>query len=161
MILGIIQSFPIFLELTLHWQKTLFSIFWCFRDPNDIRMNWKFTSISFWKERSVGAKEVNKRRPEGQDRWAHAARFFGWVGPTILGLEPPMSSILFPELRPDLKTRIKIVSRRLSEGSAAQTQKPWNRDLELQTGGGKLQRLLHRLHDEEGVVQPWTMGLWK
>ena len=103
-------------------------------------MTWKFTSISFWKERSIGAKEANKRRPEGQDRWAHVARFLGRVGPTILGLEPPMPSIFFPEPHLDLKTTIKVVSRRFSEGSAAETQKPWNRDLELQIGGGKLWR---------------------
>ena len=66
-----------------------------FQDPNDVRMTWKFTSISFW--RSVGAKEANKRRPEGQDRWAHMAIFLGHVGPTILGLEPPMPSIFFPQ----------------------------------------------------------------
>ena len=82
-------------------------------------MTWKSTSISFWKERSVGAKEANKQRPEGQDRWAHAARFLGRVGPTILVLEPPMPSIFFPEPRLDLKMTIKIVSRHLSEGSSA------------------------------------------
>ena len=74
---GKISQFSYFSGLTLHWQKTLFSIFGCFRDPNDVRMTWKFTSISFWKDRSVGAKEANKRRSEGQDRWAHAARFLG------------------------------------------------------------------------------------
>ena len=103
-------------------------------------MIWKFTSINFWKERSIGAKEANKRRPEGQDRWAHAAKFLGRVGPTILGLEPPMSSIFFPEPRLDLKTTIKIVPQRFPEGSAAETHKHRNRDLELQIGGGKLRR---------------------
>ena len=96
-VLGIINNFPIFLELTLHCQKTPFSIFWCFRDPNDVQMTCKFTSISFWKEQSVGAKEANKRRPEGQDEWAHAARFPDRVGPTKMALEPPLPSILLPE----------------------------------------------------------------
>ena len=85
------------MELTLRRQKTQFSIFSCFRDPNDVQMTWKFTSISFWKEQSVGAKEANKGRPEGQKRWAHAARFLGRVGPPNLGLEPPTPSIFFPE----------------------------------------------------------------
>ena len=96
MILRIFHSFPIFLELTLHRKKTLFSIFWCFRDPNDVQMTWKFTSISFWKERSVGAKEANKQRPEGQDRVAHAARFLGRVGSSLFPLVAPMSSIFSP-----------------------------------------------------------------
>ena len=140
MILVRFHSFPIFLKLTLHWQKSLFSIFWCFRNPNDVQMTWKFTSISFWNEQSVGAKEAKKWKPEGQKRGAHAARFLGRVGPTILGLEPPMTSIFFPEPRLDLKPTIKIVSRRLSEGRPPKTQKHRNRDLELQIGEGKLRQ---------------------
>ena len=60
-------------------------------------MTWKFTSISFWKEQSVGAKEANKRRPEGQVEWAHAARFLGHVGPINWDLVAPLPSIFFPE----------------------------------------------------------------
>ena len=103
-------------------------------------MTWKFTSISFWKEEDLGAKEANKRRPEAQKRVAHAAKESGRVGPTILGLEAPLPSIFFPSLRLDLKTTIKIVPRRLSEGSAAETQNHETEDLELQIGGGKLRR---------------------
>ena len=97
-VLGIINNFPIFLELTLRCQKTPFSIFWCFRDPNDVQMTWNFTGITFfWKERNVGAKESKKRRPEGQKGWAHAARFLDHVGPTKLALGPPLPSIFLAE----------------------------------------------------------------
>ena len=96
MILGIFDMFPIFMELTLRRQKTLFIYFKCFRDPNDVQMTWKFTSIIFWKEQSVGAKEANKRRPEGQNRWSHAAPVPGHVGPLLLGLGAPLSSIFPP-----------------------------------------------------------------
>ena len=62
------------------------------RHPNDLEIY----EHQFLEGRSVGAKEANKRRPEGQGRWAHVARFLGHVGPAILGLEPPMPSIFFP-----------------------------------------------------------------
>ena len=74
-------------------KKLPFSIFWCFRDPNDVQMTYYFTGINFWKEQSVGTKEANKRRPEGQDRWVHVARFLGHVGPINLGLVAPMPSV--------------------------------------------------------------------
>ena len=40
---------------------------------------------------------------ELKNRSIPAARFLGRVGPTILGLEPPMSSIFSPEPHLDLK----------------------------------------------------------
>ena len=52
----------------------------------------------------------------------------------------------FPKLPLDLKPTIKIVPRRFPEGSATETQKHRNRDLELQIRGGKLRR------DAAGVV---------
>ena len=79
MILGIFHSFPIFLELTLHWQKTLFSIFLSFRDPNDVQMTYKFTRIIFWKEEGIWAKEAKKWRPEGQNTWAHVMATCWWT----------------------------------------------------------------------------------
>ena len=89
--------------------------------------------IRFW-------KEANKRRPEGQKRVAHAARFPGCVGPTIWGIGAPLSSIFFPEPPSWPKNDYKNSTRRTSERRAAETQKPRNRDLELQIGGGKLRR---------------------
>ena len=173
MILGIFHSFPIFLELTLHWQKTLFSIFWCFRDPNNVQMTWKFTSINFRKEEDLGVKEANERRPEAQKGVAHAARFLGRMGPTILGLEPPMSSIFFPELPSWPKNDYKnSLPTPFGAEAAENTETPKQRSGAADWRGGTLaercrsglhlpQRYLHRLHDEEGVVHPWTMGLSK
>ena len=59
LIFGIIHNFPIFLELTLHREETLFSMLSTFSYSND---------VIFWKERNVGAKEANEQRPEGQNR---------------------------------------------------------------------------------------------
>ena len=67
-VLGIINNFPIFLELTLRCQKTPFSIFWCFRDTNDVQMTWNFTGIIFLegtKRRRKGIEETETRRPKG------------------------------------------------------------------------------------------------
>ena len=61
----IFHSFPIFLELTLLWEKTLFSIFLSFREPNDVQMTCKFKGIIFWMDEGVGAKEAKKWRPQG------------------------------------------------------------------------------------------------
>ena len=60
MILEIFHSFSIFLELTLHSQKILFSIFLSFRDPNDVQMTYKFKGFIFL--------EGRRRRSEGSKR---------------------------------------------------------------------------------------------
>ena len=104
---GNISQFPYFLELTLHWQKALFSIFWCFRDPNDVQMTWKFTSIGFMKEEDLGAKEANERRPEAQKGVAHAARFLGHVGPPSGASWLRCRRSFLPRPRLDLKTDYK------------------------------------------------------
>ena len=67
-VLGIINNFHIFLELTLHCQKTPFSIFLRFRRPNHVIMTWDFTGITFLegtKRRRKGIEETETRRPNG------------------------------------------------------------------------------------------------
>ena len=114
MILGMFHSFHIFLKLTLHWHKTLFSIFWCFRDPNDVQMTWKFTSISFMKEEDLGAKEANERRPKrGWPTWPDSLA--AWGPPSGASWLLCRRSFL-PRLRLDLKPTIKIAPRRRSRG---------------------------------------------
>ena len=67
-----------------------------FRDPNDVQMTCKFTSANIWKKEDLGVKEANRRRPEGQKRWAHAAPVPSHVGPPNLGLDAPLPSIFPP-----------------------------------------------------------------
>ena len=91
MILGIFHSFPIFLELTLHCQKTLFSTFLSFRDPNDVQMTYKFKGIIFWKEEGVGGEKVEARRPKdigprGQILWPRGTHPFGPRGSAAVDL---------------------------------------------------------------------------
>ena len=103
-------------------------------------MTCKFTSVNFWKEEDLRAKEANKQRPEGQDRWAHAARYMGRVGPLLLGLGAPLPLIFPPPTPFRPKNAYKNYPPTFSGRSAAETQKHRNRDLELQIGGGKLRR---------------------
>ena len=142
MILGIFHDFPIFMELTLRKQKTLFSIFYCFRYPNDVQMTWKFMSISFWKEQSVGAKEANKRRPEGPDEWGHAAPLLAaWDPPTWASTLRCRRSFLH-RLRFDLKPPIKIVPQRSLEGAPQKHRntetETWSCRSEGENSGGAL-----------------------
>ena len=142
MILGIFHTFPIYLELTLHCQKTPFSIFWCFRDPNDVQMTWNFAKIIFWKEQSVGAKEVQKWKAEDKKRgptWPDSlAAWSTPSGPLSLRCRRSLS----PWLRLDLKTTIKIVPRRLSGGAPQKHRnhetKTWSCRLERKNSDGAL-----------------------
>ena len=72
----------------------------------------------------------------------------------------------------DLKMPIKKVPDVLWKKRRTNTETPKRRsgaaDWRGKTPAGRcrgglhlLQRLLHRLHDEGGVVHLWTMGLWK
>jgi hypothetical protein len=105
-------------------------------------MTWKFTSISFWKEQSVGAKEANKRRPEGPDEWAHAAHVPGRVGPPFWHSELRCRRSFLHRLRFDLKTPIKIVPRRSLEGAPQKHRntetETWSCRLEGENSGGAL-----------------------
>ena len=162
-VLGIINNFPIFLELTLRCQKTPFSIFWCFRDQTTSKWPEILRGSFFWKERNVGAKESKKRRPDSLTAWGPPS----WPS----GLRCRRS--FFPKLRLDLKTTIYrppqgFRERERRRNTETTKQRPGAEDWRGKTPAGRcrcgllpLQQHLHRHHDEEGVVHPWTMGLWK
>ena len=88
MILGIFHCSPIFLELTLHWQKTQICYILMFqgakRRPNDL----KIYEHQFYEGRRLGS--------EAQKGMAHAARFLGRMGPTFWSLVAPLPSIFSP-----------------------------------------------------------------
>ena len=105
-------------------------------------MTWKFTSISFWKEKDLGAKEANKRSPEAQKRVAHAARYLGRMGPTIWSLEAPLPSIFSPTTPFGPKTDYKIVPDALRKGAPQKHRnhetETWSCRLEGENSGGAL-----------------------
>ena len=96
MILGIFDMFPIFYAINPAQAENPISFLYCFRDPNDVQMTCKFTSVNIWKEEDLWAKEANKRSHEGQKGWAHAAPVPGHVGPLQMGLGAPLPSIFPP-----------------------------------------------------------------
>ena len=85
------------MELILRRQKTPFFFLYLFQDLNDVIMSYKFRGVIILEGEYLGAKEVNERRPEDQDRGSHAATVPGRVGPPILALVAPFASILRPE----------------------------------------------------------------
>ena len=60
-------------------------------------MSYKFRGVIILEGQDFGAKEVNERRPEGQEGGSHSAPVPGRVGPPLLGLVAPFASILLPE----------------------------------------------------------------
>ena len=67
-----------------------------FQDLNDVIMSYKFRGVIILEGQDYGAKEVNERRPGGQEGGSHAAPVPGRVGPPQSGLVAPIASILRP-----------------------------------------------------------------
>ena len=134
-------------------------------------MTCKITSVNTWKEEDLGRRKRTNGAP-----WPKRG---GPTRPPYLAAWDPSSGAstlrcrrsFLHRLGFDLKTPIKIAHRRSLEGAP-----PKHRNTETEisscrlegenSGGCRrglhfLHRLLHRLHDEEGVVHLWTMGLWK
>ena len=68
-----------------------------FQDLNDVIMSYKFRGVIILEGEDLGAKEVNERRLEDQNRGSHVATVSGCVGPPISALVAPFASILLPE----------------------------------------------------------------
>ena len=158
------------MELTLHRQETLDFSLLSFRYPNDVQITSPFTGVIILEERRLGvegSKQTKTRRPkEGAD----AATVPGRVGPPILALGAPTPLIFLPEASSwpkndyikgpqgfhKLERRWKHETPKRRSGAA---------DWRGKTPVGRcrwclhlLQRLLHRLHDEGGVVHPLDLG---
>ena len=104
------------MELILRMQKTPISFFICFRTLTTSKWAINLWGSLFWKEEDLRAKEVNERRPEGQNRGPHMARYRGRVGSPIYALVAPFASILRPEAfswpKTDYKNSPPMFSRR-------------------------------------------------
>ena len=77
--------------------ETPYFFLYLFQDLNDVIMSYKFRGVIILEGEDLGAKEVNERRPEDQNRGSHAATVPSRVGPPILALVAPFASILLPE----------------------------------------------------------------
>jgi hypothetical protein len=165
--------FPNFIELIWENQKTSFSMFLTFRDPNRVQITWNFAGASFSTEQDFGEKEVQQGSHEGQTSMAHAAIFLGRVGPTRSPLVAPMTSIFVSIDSSWPKTDYIKGAPMGHKGKRRRNIETRNRSLgdrrsERKTPAGRcrcdlhpLRRLYLRHHDEEGVVHLWTTGLWQ
>ena len=173
MILGILHSFPIYLELTLHGQKTLVLYFNVSGTQTSTKSPGNLRASIFGRKKDYGkgkqanggprAKRAGPTRPQYQATWDPPVRA-SWLR--------CLRSFLHRH-RLDLKTPIKkrspdVLWKERRTNTETPKQRSGAADWRGKTSAGRcrgglhlLQRLLHRLHDEEGVVHLWTMGLWK
>ena len=173
MILGIFDMFPIFMELTLRRQKTLFLYFNVSGTQTTSKWPANLRASIFGRKKTCGrrkqtngvtrAKRGGPTRPDSLTAWDPP----NWHS----GLRCCRS--FFPKLRLDLKTTIYrppqgFRERERRRNRETMKQRSGAEDWRGKTPAGRcrrglhlLQRLLHRLHDEEGVVHLWTIGLWK
>ena len=159
------------MELTLRRQKTLFFPF-KFQGPKRRPNHLQIYGHHFLEGTKLGGEGSKQAKPRGPKEGGPRGLCTWPRGPTNLALDALLPSIFSQPTSSWPKTDYKNSPLTFSRTSAAETQKHRKRDLELQIGGGKLRRgaagvvhllhrHLHRLHDEEGVVHLWTMGLWK
>ena len=90
MILGIFDMFPIFMELTLHSQKTSFLVFWTFRELRDSKKGKVKEHGSEFSRWTQWAENEDQKPNQLGNRGPHAAKTLGRVGPPILPLGAPL-----------------------------------------------------------------------
>ena len=161
------------MELTLHRQETIYFFLLSSGNQTTSKSPPLLRGPLFWKEKDLESKEASKRRPESQKRGAHADTVPGHVGPANSALVAPLRSILLPEALSWPKNDYIKGPQSFREREHRQKHKTSKQRFGVVDWRGKtlmercqnglhlLQQCLHRLHDEEGVVHPWTMGLWK
>jgi hypothetical protein len=71
---------PLILVITPHDRKTLFCVFWRFRDILQLKLTWDFSGFNILSREASGAQEVNEGGHE-------AKTSNGGVGPSEV--EPP------------------------------------------------------------------------
>jgi hypothetical protein len=85
--------FPNFIRLTWENQKTSFSMFLTFMDPNRVQIPETLREPIFSTEQDFGEKEVQQGSHEGQTSMAHTTRFLSRVGPAYSLIVAPMPLI--------------------------------------------------------------------
>ena len=142
MIFGIFHDFPIFMELTLHRQKTLFLYFNVSGTQTTSKWPWNLRASFFGRNKTWG----RRKRTNGDPR----AKLSGPTWPDSLAAWDPSTwasrlrchRSFFPSLRLDLKTTIKIVPDALRKGAPQKHRntetETWSCRLEGENSGGAL-----------------------
>ena len=109
--------FPIFMELTLRRQKTLFLSFYVSGTQTSSKNYGKIQASIFWKEEDVGAKESSKRSSQGRKGWPTRPGTVATWGPLVWPSWLRCRRSFVHRLRLDLKTPIKKVPCRFAKGA--------------------------------------------
>ena len=137
MIFGNIHLFPIFMELTLHRQKTPFSYFNVSGTQTSTKSPGNLRASIFGRKKTCGRRKRTNGGPRTKRGWpTRPGTVAAWDPPVWPSWLRCLRSFLHRH-RLDLKTPIKKVPRRSLEGAP---HKHRNGDQELQIGGGKLRR---------------------
>ena len=160
------------MELTLHRQKTLVLYFNVSGTQASTKSPGNLQTSIFGRKKDYGKRKRANGGPRAKRAWPTRPQYqAAWDPPVRASWLRCLRSLLHRH-RLDLKTPIKKVPRRSLKERRTNTETPKRRsgaaDWRGKTPAGRcrrglhlLHRLLHRLHDEEGVVHLWTMGLWK
>jgi hypothetical protein len=131
--------FPNFIGLTWENQKTSFSMFLTFRDPNGVQITLNFAGASFYTEQDFSERrKCNRGGP--REKWAWSMRPDAWAAwgllvlTSLLGCRQSSSRWI----RLDLKPSIKRVPLRVAKESAAKTQNHETGAREIEDRRGKL-----------------------
>jgi hypothetical protein len=84
---------PLILVITLQNRKTLFCVFWHFRNLLELKLTWDFLGINILSREPSRAQEVNEVGHEGQTRLGGMGPRPGRATQARLSLKAPMSSI--------------------------------------------------------------------
>ena len=142
MILGILHSFPIYLELTLHRQKTLVLYFNVSGTQTSTKSPGNLRASIFGRKKTYGRRKRTSGGPRPKRGWPTRPGTVAAWGPLIWPSWLRCLRFFVHRLRFDLKTPIKIVSRALSEEAPQKHRnhetETWSCKLEGENSGGAL-----------------------
>jgi hypothetical protein len=93
LIYGDFPSITLILVITQQNRKTLFSVFWRFRNLHELKLTWDVSGVNIVSWEPFGAKEVNEVGYEAQTSIGGAAPRLGRATRCHLAVEAPMLSI--------------------------------------------------------------------
>ena len=117
MILGILHSFPIYLELTLHRQKTLVLYFNVSGTQTSTKSPGNLRASIFGRKKDYGKRKQANGDPRAKRAWPTRPQYQAAWDPPVRASSLRCRRSSLHRLRLDLKTPIKKVPRRSLEGA--------------------------------------------
>jgi len=173
MIFGDLPMIPFILVLTLQNRNTLFCVFLSFRGLNEVKLSWDFSRVNISSREASGALGPHETGSEAQKSTGGAPQEPGRATHALFAFDRPICWFFFAIIFVWPKNPYIKTPQGFPRGERRRNTETPKRRLYRQDWRGKLrrrrrwsdlillQRLQHHHHDEEGVVHPWTMGLWQ